>query len=126
MQVNVSGNDAVITWAKIDTTIYGDPVKVDAYFVYYCGSVDSVYYFHGYTADTTYTHQYVAQVSDKMFYQVTSYVGSLDLLFDVTTRHPNFKLGELNGLIEKRKQIDERKSSRYDQEKLNFRNRRRK
>ncbi|MCK4654628.1 MAG: PKD domain-containing protein [Candidatus Cloacimonetes bacterium] len=112
VQINISGNDAIITWAEVDTTIYGDPINVNAYLVYYCGSPDSVYYFHGLTTDTIYTHNYVAQFSNNMFYLVTSYVGSLDLLQDVIAKHPYFKLGELDLLIEE-KRLRINKSFRY-------------
>ncbi|MCD4664172.1 MAG: PKD domain-containing protein, partial [Bacteroidales bacterium] len=100
VQINIVYPDAIISWSAVDTTVYGDSINVDAYLVYYCGSPDSIYYFHGLTVDTTYTHQYVAQFSNNMFYQVTSYIGELRLLQSVIAENPNFKLGELDLLIE--------------------------
>jgi hypothetical protein len=41
---------------------------------------NSAFFFHGYTADTTYTHYAVAQFSNSMFYKVVSYIGSIERL----------------------------------------------
>ena len=103
LQIDIAGDDAVISWTAVDTTIFGDPINVDAYLVYYCGSADSVYYFLGLTTNTTYTHQYVAQFSDNMFYQVSAYVGELRILQSVITENPNFKIGELDLLIKEKR-----------------------
>ena len=35
VQINISGDDAIITWSAVDTTIYGDPCVPDGYVVYY-------------------------------------------------------------------------------------------
>ena len=76
VQVSIIGDDAVITWNPVDTTIYGSPVTVDYYLVLFGETPDSVFYFHGATQDTTYTHYYVAKFRDQMFYQVESFVGT--------------------------------------------------
>ena len=75
VHIEVVGDDAVITWSPVDTTIYGTPITVDYYLVFCCGTPDSVFYFHGATQDTTYTHYYVAKFCDQMFYRIESFVG---------------------------------------------------
>ena len=34
MQIEISGNDALLTWAEVDTTIFGTPIVVDYYLVF--------------------------------------------------------------------------------------------
>jgi hypothetical protein len=103
VNINIIGNDVVLNWDEVDTSIYGNFVFVNYYLVYHCGSPDSVYYFQGLTTTTNYTHQYVAHFSDKMFYKVTSYIGELRFLQSVIKENPNFKFGELNLLIEEKR-----------------------
>lgn len=71
--------DAVVSWAAVDTTIFGTPIEVDGYIVLYNESPyeDSLqcYYFLGYTdsTTTTYTHQNVAQFREEMYYRIVAY-----------------------------------------------------
>ena len=65
---------------EVDTTIFGNPITVDGYIVLYNETAyeDSMqcYYFLGYTngsANTTYTHYYVTQFRDQMFYKVVAF-----------------------------------------------------
>ena len=76
VQINIIGNDAVITWNPVDTTIYGTPIIVDYYLVLFCETPDSVFYYLASTTDTTYTHVRVAMFRDKMFYKIESFVGT--------------------------------------------------
>lgn len=91
VQVNISGDDAVITWTEVDTTIFGDLIDIDYYIVLFSEDTleDSLFYYHGFTADTTYTHYGVALHRDQMFYRVESFVGTrfeLDNYIDLHLR----------------------------------------
>lgn len=68
--------DAIITWAEVDTTIYGTNIDVDGYIVLYNETPyeeDNYYYFLGATSNLTLTHQRVAEFRDQMFYKVVAY-----------------------------------------------------
>jgi len=108
VNINISGYNVNITWSPVDTTINGYPTNVDAYLIYNSISPYSDFSFLGLTTDTTYTHQYVAQFSDNVFYQVTSYVGDFRLLQNVITKYPNLRLGEIDFILEKKKLLMER------------------
>ena len=100
VNIEIIGKDAVISWSPVDTTINGNPIFVNAYLVYSGSSPYTLFGFHGLATDTTYTHYYVAQFSDDMFYQVSSYVGDLDKLLKVIAEHPHFNFGKLDIFLE--------------------------
>ena len=81
--ITVQGVDANVCWLPVDTTIYGNPIEVDAYLVYFAEVADGPFWFHGYTIDTCYTHSGTVQFADAMFYEVTAYLGSIGLLQSV-------------------------------------------
>ncbi|MCK4312151.1 MAG: PKD domain-containing protein [Candidatus Cloacimonetes bacterium] len=89
VQINISGDDAIISWAEVDTTIFGDPINVDYYIVLFSEDVieDSLFYYLGFTPDTLYTHYGVAFFRDQMFYRVESFVGTLDELESYVERY---------------------------------------
>ena len=95
--------NAYLSWDEVTTTIHGNPLVVDCYLVYYCGTPDSVFYFLGYTTDLNYTHNGVSFFDNQMFYQVTAYVGDMPTLLKIFADHPDIKLGELDGLVESKK-----------------------
>jgi predicted outer membrane repeat protein len=103
LQIDITGDDAILTWSVVDTTFSGYPSNVTAYIVYNSLDPYSNFSFEGFIADTCYTHQFVSQFSDRMFYQVSAYVGELRLLQSVITENPNFKIGELDSLIEEKR-----------------------
>lgn len=76
VEVNISGDDAIITWAEVDTTIYGTPIEVDFYLIYGSYNPYEDFVFQGATSDTTFTQNYVAAFGNKMFYQIKSFVGT--------------------------------------------------
>ena len=81
LTIEVAGNDAVLTWQPVDTTIHGSPVTVDCYLIFFETDPYSEFEFLALTTDTFYTHEYVAQFSEEMFYEVTAYVGEVELIF---------------------------------------------
>ncbi len=77
VQVNIIYPDAIITWTAVDTTIFGDPITPDGYIILYNETPyeeEQFYYFLDYTFDLTYTHTFVAQHREQMFYKVVAYV----------------------------------------------------
>jgi len=73
VQVEITFPDAIITWTAVDTTIYGDPALVGGYVVRYNETGytgDEYFYFLAFTTGLIYTHEFVAQYSTQMFYQV--------------------------------------------------------
>ena len=79
----VEGNDAIICWSPVDTTINGNPLVVDAYIIYFAEEAGGPFWFLSYTTDSCYTHIGAAQFADAMFYEVTAYVGEIDLLMSI-------------------------------------------
>ena len=60
-----------------------------------------MYYFLSIALDTTYTHENVGLFveTDRMFYTVTAYGGSLRALNYFVENKISFKLGELDGIV---------------------------
>ncbi len=75
--------DAVLNWDHVTNTIYGSPLVVDYYLVFFKEMLSETFNFLAVAPDTTYTHAYVAQFSASMFYMVEAYVGELGGLDEV-------------------------------------------
>ncbi len=73
VQVDIVYPDAVISWTAVDTTIYGDPIVPDGYVVSYSEN-ENEYFYLWFTTYTEFTHEFVAQYSTQMFYQVATVV----------------------------------------------------
>ncbi len=106
--IDLVGSDAVLSWDDVTQTVYGNPIQdLTGYIIYFTEKIynaDTLFSYHAFTTDTTYTHQYAATFADVMFYRVTAYVGDLDLLDLVIARQPNFKLGELEKYIDEERE----------------------
>ena len=87
VQIEIIGDDVILNWAVVDTTIYGTPIEVDYYVIYQSDEPNGNWQFSGATSDTTYTHNYVAGFSDKMFYRVEAFVGTSDDLEEYIDRY---------------------------------------
>jgi hypothetical protein len=74
-----SGEDAVLHWNSITESAGGCPVTVTRYLVFYAPSSNGPFYYHGWTSDTTYTHDGVITYAAGMFYQVLAVAGSVDV-----------------------------------------------
>lgn len=89
--------DAVISWASVDTTIFGTPITVDGYIVLYNETPyedDQYYYFLTATDSTTtsYTHTRVVEFRDQMFYKVLAYkdyTGDIGKFLDLVLNRQN-------------------------------------
>ena len=80
--IEVQESDAILTWSSVTENIFGHPITVDFYLIYYSNHAyePAAYLFHGYTSDTTYVHAGVAAFSNFMYYRVESYDGSVGSL----------------------------------------------
>lgn len=65
-----TGLDVNLLWAEVDTSIGGCPVSDLWYAVFYSPTEGGPFYFHGWTADTAYTHYGVVNFSAMQFYSV--------------------------------------------------------
>ena len=77
IQIEISGDDVILNWTEVDTTIFGTPITPDGYIILHNETPyenEQFYYYLDYTIDLTYTHSYVAQYRDQMFYKVIAYV----------------------------------------------------
>ena len=69
--------DAVLIWDPVTTSIYGSPITVDCYLIFFETDLYSEFEFLAGVADTTYTHELVVQFSQQMFYEVEAYIGEI-------------------------------------------------
>jgi hypothetical protein len=74
VQVDIVPPDAIITWAAVDTTIFGDPIIPDGYIVLNNEDPYADFIYLSFTQETTYTHIYVGQYIDQMFYRVVAVI----------------------------------------------------
>jgi PKD repeat protein len=74
VQVNIVHPDAIITWTAVDTTIFGTMITPDGYIVLNNDDPYTDFIFLSFTPDTTYTHAYVGQYMDQMFYRVVAVI----------------------------------------------------
>ena len=80
LTVSIEGIDAVLNWSQVDTSIYGNPIAVDYYLIYFVESLSYPYNFLACVQETTYTHETVVQFSPSMFYFVEAYLGDIGIL----------------------------------------------
>ena len=83
--ITIEGGDARVSWDSVKVSIYGCPLDVTHYLVFYSDVAEGSYLYHGYTADTTYVHLGVAHYEYGMFYNVIATTASLPLLQSLPT-----------------------------------------
>ena len=69
--------DVVLTWNPVTVSIYGSPITVDYYLIFFETDPYSEFEFLAGVADTTYTHELVVQFSEQMFYEVIAFIGEI-------------------------------------------------
>jgi len=92
--------DAVLNWDAVTTSIYGSPITVDCYLIFFSEESDGEFYFLAMTIDTTYTHEYVVQFSENMFYFVEAYIGEIGFLEEITAQSSPLSKDELDSMLE--------------------------
>jgi hypothetical protein len=83
--ISIEGGDARLSWDSVKVSIYGCPIDVTHYLVFDSPTYEGPYYYHGYSADTTYVHYGVAHYEYGMFYNVTATTAPLPLLQSLPT-----------------------------------------
>ena len=71
--VDIVYPDAVISWTAVDTTMNGDPCAPDGYVVLYSENEED-YFYLWFTTEVSFIHEFVAQHSTQMFYQVVTFI----------------------------------------------------
>ena len=98
VQVEIVYPDAVISWAAVDTTIFGDPIIPDGYIVLFSENEEDYFYLIS-TSDTTYTHIRVAEHREIMFYQVLAYINytreQIEYLASLNNSRENIKWADV-------------------------------
>lgn len=95
IQIDITGDDVNLSWTAVDSTFSGYPTNVDGYLVY--NSVDpySNFSFQSLTTELSFTHQRVAEFSNKMFYVIVAYNGDLKALRKWLSDNPKSSLEDL-------------------------------
>jgi len=101
LTVGIEGVDAVLNWSPVDTSIYGNPITVDAYLVFFETDLYSDYEFLAGVSDNTYTHELVVQFSENMFYQVEAFIGDVGVLDAIVTGDEPLNRQEIYELLRK-------------------------
>jgi uncharacterized delta-60 repeat protein len=70
--ITIAGSDAHLNWNPIALSTGGCPILVPDYLVFYSPTEQGPFYYHGYTADTTYTHLGVVRNAAGMYYKVVA------------------------------------------------------
>jgi len=86
VQINISGNDAIVSWAEVDTTIFGAEIEIDFYVIFGSDDPYNDFNFLNTTTDTLYIQNNITLFEDKKFYYVESFIGTrqeLDRYLDV-------------------------------------------
>ena len=91
--------DAVLTWEEVTTSIYGTPLTVDCYLIFFVEDYGLPFNFLDITFDTTYTHEYVVQFAPSMFYFAEAYIGEIGLLEEITASGEALSRDELYDLL---------------------------
>ena len=89
INIEIVGDNALITWSPVDSTIYGNPIIVDFYIVMFSeiANQDSLFFYLNYTPNTYYYHNGVALFRDHMFYRVSSFIGTSDELEEYVEKY---------------------------------------
>ena len=116
VNVEISEDDAVISWAEVDTTICGSSIVPDLYLILYNEYPDgnsTEFYYHGYTTETTYTHFGVifygnqGEPIDQMFYQIIAVKNynreQIEYLESLNTSRAILKWSEVKWQLDKMK-----------------------
>ncbi|NUO18059.1 hypothetical protein HUU59_01230 [bacterium] len=98
--ITTEGLDAHLSWSVVDTSVSGCAVSGLWYAVFYSPTSGGPFYYHGWTPDTTYTHEGVVNFSATQFYQVTA-VDAPSALASSFVK--GMEMGEVLGKIGKRK-----------------------
>ncbi|MDK9700066.1 MAG: hypothetical protein OEM52_07975 [bacterium] len=81
LTVTLQGEDALLAWARVDTSLSGYPITVERYLIFYRddGAEPWQYLWATFGANTTnFTHTSVVRYSPAMYYEVRAWIGDTD------------------------------------------------
>ncbi|MDK9699582.1 MAG: hypothetical protein OEM52_05510 [bacterium] len=81
LTISLAGENADLTWARVDTSQNGVPLTIQRYLVFYRNDNTTPWYYLWNTAGadaTSFTHIGVSRFSPAMFYQVKAWIGDSD------------------------------------------------
>ncbi len=98
ISISINNNDVLLEWSAVDTTRFDNSRNELYYLVYYSEDPYDGFDFLDYTiSDTTsYIHEDIILLSDKMFYQIIGYVGTLNRLNEIMYKERIKKSNELS------------------------------
>ncbi len=99
LMILIGDDDALLFWDSVTESIYGCPMTITGYLVFFSEEVSGPYWFHGYTTDTTYAHYGVIRFTTGMFYQITAFTEPLDGI-SALLADPNRKMLTRNRLFQ--------------------------
>ena len=112
VEVEIIYPDAIISWSAVDTTIIGDPCITDGYIVLYNETAyedEQYYYFLDYTTELNYTHTFVAQHREQMFYKVATFVDlsreEIKYLLSLNNSHTKIKWEDVKQNLKRRSSL---------------------
>jgi hypothetical protein len=85
LTIATDGNDAVLSWTEVDTTMNGCEADPSVYVLYFSEISDGAYYFLAAVAGTSYRHLGVVPFTTMRFYRAESYVGNPATLLSLPT-----------------------------------------
>ncbi len=107
LDVTLVDNDACLTWEPVTQTVSGTPCEVTCYVVYFNNEPgpNEDFCFLSISDSTGFVHENVLNfmLENKMFYEVTAYGGSLRVLRDIVTEHPEVTVRQMKELLENKK-----------------------
>jgi hypothetical protein len=95
--ITSQGEDAILYWSAVDTSVGGCAVSGLRYLVFYSPTSGGPFYYHGGTTDTTYTHVWAVTYAPAMFYQVVAVKAPALLLNELEV---GMEMGEVMAKIE--------------------------
>ena len=74
VQIEISGNDAILNWSPVNSTIYGNHLIIDGYNLYFYPEPDGTFNQINATVipDTSFVHPNIGNIEVRGFYQVTA------------------------------------------------------
>lgn len=81
--ITTEGGNARLSWDPVTVSIGDCPIAVTHYLVFYSPTLEGLYYYHGFTPDTTYLHYGVIHYEYGMYYHVIATTSDLPTLLSL-------------------------------------------
>jgi PKD repeat protein len=105
VQIEIIDSDVLISWTEVDTTIFGSPFSPDGYIILHNETLDDdSFLFLDFTTQLSYTHSYVIQHRNQMFYKVYAYINfnleQVNYLETLRNSHEKVKWSNVQQILE--------------------------